>query len=100
MGGGREYLGGFTRERERQRVGGGRFDRNRVVAAMTVAPAGVAFLFDVVHFAARCHLAGLADDAAASEGREAEKSDEAHHTCHCLSNSCTGANETGRLRFH
>ena len=70
----------FSREGEGRRGGDGEIDGNRVVAAMAVASAGVALLFDVVHFAARRHLAVLADDTAAREGRETEKPNETHHT--------------------
>jgi hypothetical protein len=47
---------------------------------MAVATAGLALLFDVSHFAACCYFTVAADNAAAAESREAEKSDETHST--------------------
>jgi hypothetical protein len=44
-----------------------------------VAPAGFALFLDVHHFPTGRDLAVLADHAAASEGREAEKPNETHH---------------------
>ena len=92
-------LGGFAREGEGRRGRYGRLDGNRVVAPVAVAAAGVALLFDVVDFAAGRNLAVLADHTTASEGGEAKKPDQAHHTYLCLSNSRTRASEFGRLRF-
>jgi hypothetical protein len=51
-----------------------------VVAPVPVTAAGLALLFDVSYFAACCYFAIAADNAAASESREAEKSDETHST--------------------
>src|SRR5918996_42725 len=68
-------LGGLGNE------GNGRHEalrRHRVVAAMAVAPAHLALLLDVAHFAARCHFAIPAHDAAAGESGEAEKSNKTH----------------------
>src|SRR5207302_3466443 len=52
--------------------------RDRVIPAMRVAAAALAFFLDVGHFAARRHFAVPADDAAAGECGEAEKPDETH----------------------
>src|SRR5215204_4633302 len=52
---------------------------DRVVAPMPVAPAGFALFFDVTDFAARRHFAIAADDAAARQRGEPEKSHKAHN---------------------
>jgi hypothetical protein len=51
-----------------------------VIAPVSVTAAGLSLFFDVPDLAAGRHLAVLADDASASEGGEAEKPNEAHHT--------------------
>src|SRR5207302_523193 len=70
----------------RRRDGREPIAHDRVVAPVGVAAAGLALLLDVGYFAARGHLAVLAHDAAAGEGGEAEKTNEAHRaylrTCH------------------
>jgi hypothetical protein len=60
-----------------------------VIATVTVAPAGVALLLDVIDFTAGRHLAVFANHATAGERRETEKPNETHHTYRNLSNSCT-----------
>src|SRR6185295_18887711 len=64
-----------TRHAQRQRTIGG----DRVVAAMAMAAAGVAFFFHVGYFATCGHLAIPADHASAAQSREAEKPNETHH---------------------
>ena len=56
--------------------------RHRVIAAMPVAAARLAFLLDIRNFAARGHFAVPADDAAAGERGEAEKPNETHDALH------------------
>ena len=69
-------LGCFARE------GYGRNGRDAVghgvIPPMAVTPAAFALFFDVAHFAAGRHLAVPADNAAAGECGEAEKSNKAH----------------------
>ena len=50
-----------------------------MIATMPVAVAGLALLFDVGDFAAGRHFPIAADDATASESREAEKPNETHY---------------------
>ena len=71
------WLGGFGRQRKREGSGeplGG----NRVVATMAVTTAGFALFLDVTDFAAGRHFAIAADDAAAGQSGEAEKSNQTH----------------------
>jgi hypothetical protein len=51
---------------------------NRVVTAMAVTPAGFALFLDVSDFAAGRHFSIAADDAAARQSSEPEKSNKAH----------------------
>ena len=51
---------------------------HRMVSAVTVASAGLAFFLDIADFPAGRDLAVAAHDAAAGESGEAEKSDETH----------------------
>ena len=65
----------------RQRKSDGRDEplgRNRVVTPMAVTPAGFALFLDVTDFAAGRHFSIAADDAAARESGEPEKSNKAH----------------------
>ena len=56
----------------------GSFD-DRVIAAMRVRAAGIAFFFDVVHIAVSGQLAVASDDAAAVESCEPQEPNEATH---------------------
>jgi hypothetical protein len=65
----------------RQRKSDGRDEPlggNRVVTPMAVTPAGFALFLDVTDFAAGRHFSIAADDAAARQSGEPEKSNKAH----------------------
>ena len=54
------------------------FGGDRVIAPVPVTPAGFALFLDVTDFAAGRHFSIAADDAAARESGEPEKSNKAH----------------------
>jgi len=58
---------------------GGVNHRDRVVTTVTMRTTRASLFLDVRHFAARRHLAVLANDAPAGQGGEADQPNKTHH---------------------